>query len=144
MDAIKFIKSEHDHIRKTFAEIADDKHREETKKKLFDELSAFLIRHETMEQNLWYPNFKDDDKVSDTVKHLMTEEKKAESVIKEMKTIEDQSEWEEKFNSLKKDVEHHANEEEQKLFPKVEALLSIDELDKIGKELREFKIKADK
>lgn len=140
MNAIDFLIKEHNKVRKTFAEISKGIHRDITKKEMFNELCQELIRHETMEQEIWYPNLKKNEKLRDIIKHLISEEKTAAKTIKEFGKIKIQKEWEEKFLKFKKDVEHHANEEEDKLFPKVEKLLDAAELKRIGKELYEFKL----
>lgn len=76
------------------------------------------------------------------IQHLLKAEKEAEKTIKEFSHIESIEAWETKFSHFKKDVEHHAKEEEEKLFPKVEKLLDEEELEAIGKEMREFKDKS--
>jgi hemerythrin superfamily protein len=82
---------------------------------------------------------KKNEKLDETVKHLITEEKTAAKEIKEFKGIDQEDKWEEKFLKFKKAVEQHAHEEETKLFPKVEKILNEDELEEIGTEMREFK-----
>ncbi|MBA3661977.1 MAG: hemerythrin domain-containing protein [Gammaproteobacteria bacterium] len=140
MNAVDFLIKEHNKIRKAFAEISNKVHRDLTKREMFEALSHELVRHETMEQEVWYPKLKTNEKLRDVIKHLVFEEKTAAKAIKEIKKIKIQEAWEEKFLKLKKDVEHHATEEETKLFPKVERLLNEAELNRIGKELREFKL----
>lgn len=139
MNAIEFLLKEHDKVRRTFAEIDSDSHKTETKKKMFDALCADLLRHETMEHKVWYPHFKNNDKVDDTVKHLVKEEKHAENAIKQFDNVKTEEEWLQKFKKFKSDVEHHAHEEESKLFPKIKSLFSEAELEKIGKEMYAFK-----
>ncbi|MES2505009.1 MAG: hemerythrin domain-containing protein [Myxococcota bacterium] len=139
MNAIDFLISEHNKVRKTMADISDDSHREETKHKLFEELKADLLRHEEMEQTVWYPHFRNHKDLKDTVKHLLVEENGAEKALKSFDKKMDQDEWEMKFKKLKQDVEHHAKEEEKELFPEVKRILDEDTLEKIGKEMREFK-----
>ncbi|CAN5299119.1 CBU_1677 family Dot/Icm type IV secretion system effector [soil metagenome] len=139
MNAVKFLLKEHNKVRNTFADISDESHREETKRKMFNALCEDLIRHETMEQKIWYPHLKNNEILADVIKHLISEEKSAAEAIKEFKTIKTEEEWIKKFVKLRNDVEHHAAEEEQKLFPKVEKMLDETKLEKIGKEMREFK-----
>ncbi|KTC68193.1 hypothetical protein Lbir_2795 [Legionella birminghamensis] len=139
MNAIDFLVKEHERVKQRFLDISDESHRAETRKRMFDELCDELIRHETMEHKVWYPHFKDDDRLDDTVKHLLTEEKHAEQAIKQFDNIKTEETWEKKFNKLMDDVIHHAEEEEEKLFPKVRKLLSESELEKIGKDMLEFK-----
>lgn len=137
MDAIHFLKKEHDHVRRMLFDISDESHHYETKIKMFNELCQDLIRHETMEHKVWYPHLKN--KVNKTVEHLLREEKIAEKTIKNFENINDEKIWEEKFSKFKKDVENHANEEEQKLFPIVKNILSESELEKIGNDMYQFK-----
>jgi hemerythrin superfamily protein len=139
MNAIKFLLKEHDKVRKVLADLSNKSHQYDTKRKIFDDLCHDLVTHETMEQKVWYPRLKKNEKLDETVKHLIMEEKTAAKEIKEFKEIDQEEEWEEKFLNFKKSVEHHAHEEETKLFPQVVKLLSEEELEEIGAEMREFK-----
>ncbi|PJD91316.1 MAG: hemerythrin [Legionella sp.] len=137
MNAIDFLIKEHNKVRSMFADINDDSHRFETQKKMFSLLADELIRHETIEHLVWYPHFKEN--LPDTVKHLLTEEKHAEKAIKKLETLKTEPTWKEHFIKLKNAVEHHAQEEEKKLFPEVKKLLSEKELNDIGLKMYEFK-----
>lgn len=139
MNAIDFLIKEHDKVRKMLTDISDSSHQYETKRKLFDKLCADLLRHETMEEEVWYPQLKRKTELYSTIKHLISEEKHAEKEIKTIQKITDQAEWENKFLTFKKNVEHHAKEEEEKLFPQVKKILSEKELEEIGKEMFTFK-----
>ncbi len=139
MDAIKFLTKEHNKVKQKFKEIIDSKHSYETKRKMFVDLAENLLRHETMEHKVWYPHFKNDPRLDDTVKHLLKEEDHAEKAIKRLSEIDNEDSWQANFLQLKKEVEHHAAEEENKLFPQVEKLLSPSELQEIGKQMYDFK-----
>lgn len=141
MNAIKFLLNEHDHVRRVFSNITDESHRPETKCKMLEDLCEELLVHEHMEESVWYPCLKDcDEELTDVIKHLLSEEKKAEKLIKELWQASVQQKWEEKkFKKLKEDVEHHAREEETKLFPRVEDLWEEDELEEMGKTMAMFK-----
>lgn len=138
MNAIEFLIKEHNRVRDAFTEINDPAHKMETKKKLFNKLCEDLIRHETMEHKIWYPYFKNDKKVDETVKHLISEEKHAEKAIKQFDDVKSDEKWEEMYRKFENEVEHHAKEEETKLFPKIKSLFSEAELNKVGKEMLEF------
>lgn len=142
MNAILLLIKEHEKVRAAMAEITDDSHRFETRKKMFQELSAELIRHETMEQSVWYPQIQINAEVKNTIEHLIAEEKSAAktvNAIKNLSDIKEDDKWLETFMKLKKDVEHHADEEETALFPKVARLIDEKELERIGKEMYDFK-----
>lgn len=139
MNAILFLINEHNNVRKMFQEIYKGSHRDSTKKEMFFDLCQELIRHETTEQRIWYPYLKNNEKLTKTIKHLISEEKNADKLIKEFKKIKTQDEWDKKFLKFKKEIEHHATEEETKLFPKVAKILSKKELDDIGLEMFRFR-----
>ena len=139
MNAIEFLIKEHDKVKRILNEIEDDSKQFETKRRLFQEVGHALIRHENMEQDLWYPCFKNNNLLDERVKHLLTEEKHAEKAIKELSEVQAPADWEEKFAQFKKNVEHHAQEEEQMLFPAVKKILSEKELEKIGFEMNKYK-----
>jgi hemerythrin superfamily protein len=139
MNAIKFLVNEHEKVRKLMTEIADPSHREETKKKMFDTVCQELLRHESMEETIWYPKLKNDTKLAPIIKHLISEEKKAEKLMKEFAEIKSDEQWDKKFADFRKEIEHHASEEEEKLFPVVSTLLSVEQLEEIGQEMKEFK-----
>lgn len=140
MNAIDFLIKEHDKVRKTLADIDDSSHRPETKMHMFDSLCQDLLRHETMEHKVWYPHFKNDQRLSDTVRHLIGEEKGAEKAIKQFDKVSSYAVWQEKFAKFKHDVEHHAQEEENDLFPEVQNLLSPEDLEQIGLDMYHFKL----
>lgn len=139
MNAIDFLIKEHNKVRKTLEDIDDSSHHYETKRKMFETLSEDLIRHETMEHTVWYPHFKNDHRLNEKVRHLLKEENHAEKAINNLSEIKTEAAWQEHFLQFKKDVEHHAKEEENQLFPEVKKLLSNADLEKIGAEMYEFK-----
>jgi hemerythrin superfamily protein len=108
---------------------------------MFDFLCKDLVRHEKMEQKIWYPYLKEYVQLNTKIKHLLKEEKTAAKAIKEFKKIKTSEKWETKFIAFKKDVFHHAKEEETKLFPSVKKKLESNELKMIGKKLNTFKNK---
>jgi hemerythrin superfamily protein len=142
MDAIAFLLKEHNKVRRTFAKIKKGSYREETKIKKFKDLCRELVVHETMEHKVWYPHFKNNPKVKNVVKHLLSEEKTAGKEIKSFKKFKP-ADWEKKFPKvfakLKKAAEHHASNEETKLFPKVKKLLDKEVRKQIGKKMQSYK-----
>lgn len=137
MNAIKFLLTEHNKVRNMLQDIQQAVSYE-TKKNIFHKLGEDLIRHEHMEETVWYPFLKQDKALAEIIPHLVSEEKKAEKAIEKLAKISEEPEWEETFLKLKADVEHHAREEEDKLFPQVEDLLGEEELEEIGKDMLTF------
>jgi hemerythrin-like domain-containing protein len=137
MNAIDFLCKEHSRVRTMLRDISDASHHFETQRKKFATLADDLIRHETMERTVWYPHFKN--KLPGTVQHLVSEEKHAERAIKQLDELESKEAWRHHFLKFKENVEHHAEEEEDELFPEIKKLLSEQELDEIGEKMYDFK-----
>lgn len=137
MNAIDFLISEHEQLRQTLMHISKDSIHEETKQKLFDSFCQALIRHEAMEHQVWYPYFQN--QLSNTVKHLLTEERHAERAIRQFDNLKTRQAWEKQFSKFRQEVEQHAKDEEKRLFPEVEKILSESDLEKIGVELYQYK-----
>lgn len=138
MNAIDFLKKEHSRFRKMLRSISNMSE-EKSKLKKFNILSNELIRHETMEQKVWYPKLRKQSELRKIIKHLVSEEKTAEKAIKKFKKTEFGLIWKLKYFKLKHDIEHHANEEEKELFPKVRKFFNKTELNELGKKLQKFK-----
>lgn len=138
MNAIDFLKKEHNKVREMLTLIEDHLDSKETKKEKFNKLSAMLLRHEHMEHEIWYPHFKND--LSDEVQHLIKEEKIAEREINKLQDLYESSNqvWADAFKKFKMAVEHHAEEEEKSLFPEVKHLLSASKLNAIGKAMKNY------
>ncbi|MBA2655703.1 MAG: hemerythrin domain-containing protein [Tatlockia sp.] len=139
MNAIEVLINEHDKVRATLQKISDSSQPFEKQKQMFENLSSEIIRHEQMEHTVWYPHFKNDKRLNETVHHLLIEENHAEKAIKKLSELNSPSTWDEHFEKFKTDVEHHAKEEEKELFPEVKKILSQEQLEKIGIEMNEFK-----
>jgi hemerythrin-like domain-containing protein len=143
MNAIDLLISEHNKVRDILKKIAEDSKSFDEKKNSFKTLRHDLLRHEKMEQTIWYPHFKDSDKLDKTVKHLIKEEKEAHQEIQDLNQIGSEEEWNTQFKKFKHDVEHHAHEEESKLFPQIRNIFSESELANIGKEMLQFEKEYD-
>lgn len=139
MNAINFLKNEHKKIKTCFKKIKEQSNFKKQSEE-FKTFSKMLLRHEKMEQTLWYPvlekyNLKYVDKI---IEHLICEEKDAKKTIQAMVNLKSDKEWKSKFTTLNTDVVHHATEEETKLFPTAAKLLPKDILEEIGKKMVEY------
>lgn len=143
MDAIAYLRQEHSRFKKTLAlisKISDEK----IKIKKFDSFCNELVRHETMEQKIWYPVLRKKIELRDIIKHLISEEKSAAQTIKKFKKMHFGIMWRLRYYKFKHDVNHHAKEEEQELFPEVRKLLTKKELNELGAKMRKFKASKSK
>lgn len=138
MDAISYLRQEHSKFRKELKEI-NNVSNDKIKLSKFNSLCKDLIRHETMEQKVWYPTLRKHPELQDIIEHLISEEKSAAETIKKFKKSHIGFIWKLRFLKFKHDINHHAKEEEQGLFPKARRLLTKTELNALGVKMRKFK-----
>lgn len=138
MDAIIYLRHEHSKFRKQLAAISKIS-KLASKKAKFSTFCKDLVRHEKMEQKIWYPALRKNKELRDIIKHLLGEEQSAAKAINEFKNTGFDIMWKLRFYKFKHDVDHHAKEEEQELFPKVRKWLDKSELSKLGTKMRKFK-----
>ena len=130
MDAIKLLEKQHRLVEKLFKQFekSDD---EREKLQLFTEIADNLAVHATIEERHFYP----------AVRARQTEQQLEEAYdehleVKKLLLDGMQSTsapgFDGKVAALKGAVEHHVEEEESELFPKVRKLLEKEELESIG------------
>lgn len=143
MDAITLLKEDHERVKGLFQafEKTDDARGREM---LFTQLLNELTIHERIEEEIFYPA------VDERAKEKELEELVIESYVEHdwvsriakdiLDTDYDAEVWPAKLSVMKENVEHHAFEEEEgKLFPKVQELFSEQELRELGDEMMELK-----
>ena len=140
MDAIQLLKADHKEMRALLAELESSTSRGVKKRRqLVTEIEAKLKAHTTIEEEIFYPAFKEAGKKSDDKMYFEAlEEHRAagDLVLPDLVRTDPSSE---KFSGrakvLKELVEHHADEEEKEMFPRAKKLLSKDELVQLGEQL---------
>jgi hemerythrin-like domain-containing protein len=146
MDAIKLLKNDHTEMRELLGKLEATTARGVQKRtQLLAEIAAKLKAHTTIEEEIFYPAFKDAGRKGDDNKMYFEalEEHRAagDLVLPDLLETEVGSE---KFGGrakvLKELVEHHANEEEKEMFPRAKKLLSKDELNQLGEQLERRKM----
>jgi hemerythrin superfamily protein len=146
MDAITLLKNDHDTVEALLTELAESTPRAVKKRtELLDKIRVELKAHTTIEEEIFYPAFKDHGDKSDDSKMYFEalEEHRAagDLVLPDLLGTEVESE---KFSGrakvLKELVKHHADEEEKEMFPRVKELLSKEELAALGEQMAARKI----
>lgn len=136
MDALTLLTADHNRVRGLFtrfqsAHEADDQATAvQLAAKIFDELEV----HTTIEETVFYPAVTD---VSDEVHELVVEgeeeHKVAKDLMAEARALPPEDEhWAAKMKVLIESVEHHAEEEETEMFPKIRSGLDAAALESLG------------
>ena len=145
MDAITLLKHEHQSVKKLMQELEKTTERGvKTREQLFTKLVRDLKLHEEIEERIFYPAVKeraDSKKVDELINESYEEHHFVDVVTEELKGTPYESEqWAAKFKVMMENVEHHAIEEEEgKLFPKVQRAFSKEELEELGTEMAELR-----
>ena len=145
MDALTLLKEDHQKVKKLMGELEKTTERGvKTREQLFTKLVTELTVHEKIEEQIFYPRVKEQattKKVEEMIAESYEEHHFVDTVKAELQdTPFDAEEWAAKFKVMKENVEHHAfEEEEEKLFPKVQKIFSKDELEEMGTEMEELK-----
>lgn len=140
MDAIEIILRDHTRVKEMLTTLDKSLYtNKEESRKLFKELEDFVVKHETMEQKVWYPALEKQEPLKDIISELKEEEETAAKAFKEIDAISNENEWVSRVKKLKIAIEQHAEDEEAKLFPKVQELLNRSQLNEIGEQLRRYR-----
>jgi hemerythrin superfamily protein len=141
MDAITLLTNDHDTVEALLTELAESTPRGVKKRtELLEKIRVELKAHTTIEEEIFYPAFKEHGDQSDDDKMYFEalEEHRAagELVLPDLLGTDVASE---KFSGrakvLKELVQHHADEEEKEMFPRAKKLLSKDELATLGEQM---------
>jgi hemerythrin superfamily protein len=130
VDALKLLKQQHEEAKSLFKKIEGAE--EDQKQELFDRLADALAVHATIEEKHFYPATKNA-RTEELLQEAVEEHLGAKRIIADLLEMSpSDAQFDAKVKVLKEMVEHHVEEEEEELFPKVKKMLSEDELEDLG------------
>ncbi|HVM20281.1 MAG TPA: hemerythrin domain-containing protein [Egibacteraceae bacterium] len=143
MDALELLKSDHDTVRELFEqfskakEAGDTQRLAEVQQKIFAELEV----HTSIEEEVFYPEAEQvGEEAEELVKEGVEEHHVVEVLMGEIAQLQpDDDAWVAKMTVLIENVEHHAEEEEEELFPKLREVFGDERLAAMGQRLQEAK-----
>ena len=101
-----------------------------------------LVKHFEDEEKILFPSvIKRDDEVDKLIEEVISEHRKMESLVKDLMRKSDVTDLLDELGRL---LEKHIRKEERKLFPKIEEILSQEELIVIGEKLSSSKQQSNK
>lgn len=134
------LKHEHQEVANLLEQASSDNQSLDKKKKLFDNINKQLILHMEYEEELFYPTIKENPATKNIVLEGYEEHNVAKTLLKELQELPVEDEmWLAKLTVLKENIQHHVQEEEQNMFPKVEKMIDEEELQDMAEEMQEFK-----
>lgn len=143
MDAIQMLKHEHEQAKKMFGEI--EQASGERRGQLWTKLKPELKVHEQLEEAALYgPVAREvgtkDSKLSEWEEHHHEEVSELESMIQDIDELEpSEPQWMEKVKELQQTLEHHIEEEEGDIWPRIQQLWDRAKLTQAGDQMATMK-----
>src|SRR2546430_2007318 len=141
MDVIKLLKQDPQKVKKILEELEETTERATTKRQqLFAEVQSELRLHELVEEEIVYPAFREQSKLKDIVLEGYEEHHVVDLIMDEIagEPVTDET-WAAKVKVMKDNVEHHVEEEEDKMFPQARKLFAEEELERLGQRVEQRK-----
>lgn len=139
MDALEFLKEDHQKVKRLFKQIAetvDPSKRQE----LFDQIDTELEIHAHIEETVFYPALENYDQLIDMVAEARDEHQTVKALLEELEELGVESgKFVEELTVLMESVEHHVEEEEDEMFPAVRDILDAPTLEDLAKQLASAK-----
>lgn len=147
MDAITLLREDHDNVRKLFRqfeEAGDEAHaqKREVVAKIIEELTI----HAFIEEELFYPTVKGlkaedgGEEPEELVKEAEEEHAQVKTLLAELEGMSPEDEnFDAKVTVVIDNVKHHAEEEEEEMFPKVREAMGRNDLQELGQRMLQAK-----
>lgn len=131
MNAIDLLESQHREVANLFEKIEGARNRE-TKERAFVRLADGLAIHAAIEEHHFYPAVRAK-RTEDILLESLEEHLAIKRVLSDLLEVDTNDEtFDAKLKVLKEEVEHHVEEEERELFPKVRKILDEGQLEALG------------
>ncbi|MFL5442383.1 MAG: hemerythrin domain-containing protein [Myxococcales bacterium] len=130
MNAIDLLKKQHEEAKELLSALEEAE--VEEKEELFEKLADALAMHAAIEEQHFYPATKDA-RTEELLQEAGEEHLSAKRIIADLLEMEpDDPQFDAKIKVLQEQIEHHVEEEETELFPKVLKIHSKDEMEDLG------------
>ena len=122
-DAITLLEQDHEDVKDLFDqydELAENEGSESDRQALAQQICTMLTVHATVEEELFYPAAREALKEDDLIDEAVVEHAAAKDLIAEIEGMQPSDDlYDAKVTVLQEQIEHHVEEEEKELFPKL-------------------------
>ena len=120
-DAIELLKADHEKVKDLFEKFDALSDRSKVnKKKIADQICLELTVHTQVEEEIFYPAIREPLKDDDMMDEAIVEHASAKDLIAQISEMDPGDElYDAKVKVLSEQIEHHVEEEEGEMFPKV-------------------------
>jgi hypothetical protein len=136
--ALELLKQDHREVEEWFDEYNELKEDDDRKRALVEKICLALKVHAQIEEEIFYPQAREAINDNDIVDEAIVEHATVKNLIGEIEAMKVGEElYDAKMRVLGEMVKHHIKEEEEELFPELEAAKM--DLDAVGKKIAERK-----
>lgn len=144
INAIDLLKQDHEKVRGLLAQLTDTTSRaEKTRTKLISEIAEELRIHTKIEEQIFYPAFKEAGKDHEEAMFYEASEEHKAVEMQVLPDLEGSDVASEAFTGrakvLREMIEHHAKEEEKEMFPQARKLFDDKQLEALGEKMMQLK-----
>jgi len=130
VDGIALLKTQHQEVKGLFKRL--EKAEEDENQDLFEQLADALAVHAAIEEKHFYPATKNA-RTEELLQEAVEEHLSAKRLIADlMEMSPEDPQFDAKVAVLEEQIEHHVEEEEKELFPKVRKMIGKEELEDLG------------
>ena len=139
MNALALLQEDHQRVQALFEQVKGSEN-ERQHQQLFKKIKSELETHTYIEEKVFYPAVKKQDDLRDQVLEAVEEHLQVKTLLRAIERLTSGNDrFDAKLSVLMDDVEHHVQEEENEMFPQVEAKFSSEELEELGREMEAAK-----
>lgn len=142
MDAIQLIKTDHVKVKNLFQDwLMAPSAQPERKRAVAEKIIQELMVHERIEEEIFYPAFRTalGEQGEKEVEHSKEEHELVDSLIGQLEPLDpDAPDFEATMKVLMENVEHHIQDEEEKMLPAAQKWMA-PQLERLGKDMMEYK-----
>jgi len=139
MNALEILKQDHQKVKQLFQEAthASDQRK---RKDVLDKIDTELEIHAHIEETVFYPALEEHEELKDMVVEALEEHQEAKALLEELEELGPENhDFGSKLQELMESVEHHVQEEEREMFPKVREVFDEGQLEELGHQLESAK-----
>ena len=146
MDAIKMLEEDHKKVKELLTELESTTERGvQRAERLFATIKGEMMVHETIEEEIFYPELKSHPKAEDIVLEGFEEHHVVDLLMGELERLDVSDEtWGAKAKVMKENIEHHIEEEEGEMFKAARQVFDPAELEDLGRRMAQRKQEAQK
>ena len=140
MKATDLLKKQHKNVKALFKKV-DETEDGRRRRQLMDEITNELKIHTQIEEEIFYPAVREigSSKAEEMVDESLEEHHVVDLVLAELPKVDPEDErFAAKMTVLSELVEHHADEEEDEMFPLAEKKLGKERLQQLGEQMEQM------